>query len=355
MKSGLEGLEGKAASVPRASLSIVVIGRNEGQRLARCLESTRAVRGFEKIQLIYADSASTDGSPELAARYGAEVIVVHPERPTAAIGRNAGWRLATAEFVLLLDGDTVLHPDFPRAAFDAMSANSRICAVWGNLREIYPDKSIYTRVLDLDWVYAPGEVEACGGNVLMRRSALIEVDGFDGTLIAGEEPEMCRRLRACGYSILHIDHPMAGHDLHITRASQYWKHARRAGYAYAEVSDRFRQSEDPLWLADSRRCFILGSFWSLSILVAIIVAGIRLSLLPVAIWLCLFVTISLRSAWRSRWKDKNAITLMLYGAHSHLQKVPIVIGQLQYFLDKRRGRRRDLIEYKQNESGLPLR
>ncbi|MGA7258719.1 MAG: glycosyltransferase [Terracidiphilus sp.] len=335
---------------PAAELSIVVIGRNEGQRLARCLESVRAIRGFDKIQLVYADSGSTDGSPEVAAQFGAEVVVVHPERPTAAIGRNAGWRRATGELVLFLDGDTELNPDFPRAAFDSMATDSRICAVWGHRREIHPDRSIYIRVLDLDWIYAPGEVEACGGDVLMKRSALMEVDGYDSRLIAGEEPEMCRRLRALGYSILHIDYPMAGHDLHITRWSQYWKRARRSGYAYAEVSDRFRHSEDPLWLADSRRCFALGSFWIFSLLIAIIIASFRFSLLPLAIWLCLFLTISLRSAWKARWKVKNAITLMLYGVHSHLQQMPIFVGQLQYLLDKRRGRQRDLIEYRQDQT-----
>jgi glycosyltransferase involved in cell wall biosynthesis len=349
MGTGSGQLAGETADGGGLALSVVVIGRNEGQRLARCLKSIRCIRGFEKIQVIYADSASTDGSAELAAQYGAEVVVVYPERPTAAIGRNAGWRQASEEFVLFLDGDTELHPDYPRAAFDAMTVDCQICAVWGHRREMHPDQSIYNRVLDLDWVYAPGFMEACGGDVLMRRSALIAAGGYDEQLIAGEEPELCRRLRAQGYLILHIDHPMTGHDLHITHWSQYWKHARRAGYAYAEISERFRHSEDPLWLADARRCLILGSFWSLS-LAAAIVASLRFSYLPIAIWLFLFVSISLRSAWRARWKDASYITLFLYGVHSHLQKVPICIGQLQYILDKRRGRRREIIEYKQDKS-----
>jgi len=339
----------EGTEIAREALSVVVIGRNEGQRLARCLESIRAIRGFDEIQLIYADSDSTDGSPELAAECGAEVIVVHPERPTAAIGRNAGWRRATEEFILFLDGDTILHPDFPRAAFDAMSANAQMCAVWGHRRELYPDKSIYIRVLDLEWIYRPGIMEACGGDVLMRRSVLLEVGGFDDHLIAGEEPELCRRMRSRGYSILHIDHPMTRHDLQITRWSQYWKHARRAGYAYAEVSERFRFTEDPLWLADARREFILGCFWPVSF-VAALAASIHYRYLPMAIWLGLCLAVSFRSAWRARWKSDNAMTLFLYGLHSHLQHLPIALGQLQYILDKRRNRKRDLIEYKEKEA-----
>ena len=337
--------ESKSTEAAEAALSVVVIGRNEGQRLARCLESVRGIRGFQRIQLIYADSASVDGSPELAAQYGAEVTVVRPERPTAAIGRNAGWRRATEEFVLFLDGDTVLHPEFPMAAFNAMVADNKICAVWGHRRELYPEKSIYIRVLDLDWVYAPGIVEACGGDVLMRRSALIEAGGYDEQLIAGEEPELCRRMRTRGHLILHIDHPMTGHDLHITHWSQYWKHARRAGYAYAEISDRFHSSEDPFWRADARRSLVLGCFWSLSLAIAL-TASLRFSYLSLTVWLCLFLIFSARSAWRARWKKSSLAALFLYGIHSQLQHLPICIGQMQYSLDKRGGKKRNIIEYK---------
>jgi glycosyltransferase involved in cell wall biosynthesis len=330
---------------PALALSVVVIGRNEGQRLARCLESVRAIRGFGEIELIYVDSASTDGSPELAQRYGAEVIVVHPERPTAAVGRNAGWRRATSEMVLFLDGDTVVNADFPRAAIAAMDSDPRLSTVWGNLREIMPRQSIYNRALDLDWIYPIGIIEACGGNVLMRRSAIEKAGGFDDRLIAGEEPELCRRLRARGYLILHIDHPMALHDLAIKTWRQYWRRARRSGYAYAEVSDRFRNSEDPMWSGESRRTAIRAVGWSLS-LVAALAAGPWFGVIPFALWLAAFLLAALRSAWKARWKEKNAVTLFLYGVHSQLQHVPSFVGQLQYFFDKKYGRRRHLIEYK---------
>jgi glycosyltransferase involved in cell wall biosynthesis len=327
------------------SLSIVVIGRNEGERLARCLESVGALRGFAEVQVIYVDSASTDGSPETAARYGAQVVVVRPSRPTAAVGRNAGWRLASADFVLFLDGDTVLHPDFPQVAYDVMVADPHISTVWGHRREIHPEESIYNRVLDLDWIYAPGIVEACGGDVLMRTSALREVNGYDDHLIAGEEPELCRRLRARGYSIMHIDHPMTLHDLQITRWRQYWTRARRSGYAYAEVSDRFRHSNDPLWAADSRRSFTRAFVWIGTVAVALFTC-LWFGALPLLFWVATFLGSSLRSAWKARWKDSNPMTLFLYGIHSQIQHLPICVGQLQFLRDKKAQRRRGLVEYK---------
>ena len=329
----------------------MVIGRNEGLRLARCLESIRLIRGFdgESIQIIYVDSASKDGSPELASTYGAEVIIVHAERPTAALGRNAGWCVAKSEFVLFLDGDTVLHPDFVKAASEPMLQDASIVAVWGHRREIHPEVSIYNRILDLDWVYAPGIAEFCGGDVLMRRRALEQVGGYDNELIAGEEPEMCRRMRARGYRILHIDHPMTGHDLQMTRLSQYWKRATRAGHAFAEISRRFRDSDDPAWETDRKRNLLRGIFWAASLAIALIVSALRFTLLPLALWSALLIALSLRSAWKSRWKSHDVVTLLLYGVHSHLQQIPICIGQLRYALDQRRGNRRALIEYKESD------
>jgi len=333
------------------AISVVVIGRNEGQRLARCLESIRLIRGFdgESIEMIYVDSASQDGSTEVAATSGAEVIVVHAERPTAALGRNAGWRIAKAEFILFLDGDTILHPDFVKAALEPMSQDVSIAAVWGHRREIHPVASIYNRILDLDWVYAPGIAEFCGGDVLIRRRALDEVGGYDSELIAGEEPEMCRRMRACGYRILHIDHPMTGHDLQMTRFSQYWKRATRAGHAFAEISRRFRDSDDPAWETDRKRNLLRGIFWAASLAIALTASLLGFTILPLALWAALLIALSLRSAWKSRWKSHDVISLLLYGVHSHLQQIPICVGQLRYSMDQRRGNRRALIEYKESD------
>lgn len=350
MRDESENTAGSSADAALPALSIVVIGRNEGQRLASCLESIGQVRGVAVNDVIYVDSASTDGSPELAARYGATVIVVRPERPAAAIGRNAGWRRAASDLILFLDGDTVLHPDFARAACDALARDPSLAAAWGHRREIHPEASIYNRVLDLDWVYPPGLTEFCGGDVLMRRRVLVETGGFDERLIAGEEPELCRRIRARGYRILHIDCPMTGHDLQIMRWSQYWRRATRAGHAYAEVSERFRNSEDPFWSSDRRRNMIRASCWLVS-LAAAIAASVLFGVIPIALWLGLLLLLSLRSAWKARWKRATPGVLLLYGLHSQLQQVPIFVGQLQYDLSKRRKRSLKLIEYKQRHAG----
>jgi cellulose synthase/poly-beta-1,6-N-acetylglucosamine synthase-like glycosyltransferase len=331
-------------------LSVVVIGRNEGQRLKRCLASLAAVLGLGgEMEIIYVDSGSTDGSPGVASAFGAQVIVLNVERPTAAQGRNAGWPRAHAAYVLFLDGDTVLDPDFPKTALTALLENDSIAGVWGHRRELYPEHSIYNRVLDLDWIYPPGDSEFCGGDVLMRRSALEEVNGYDPALIAGEEPELCRRLRARGHRIVHIDSPMTGHDLAMTSWGQYWRRATRCGHAYAELSERFRSSDDPLWLAESRANLKRGGFWLLTLATTIV--ALPWSPIPLLASAALVFLLAARSGWNARWKvpsdAKGRVALLFaYGIHSHLQQIPICIGQLRYYLDRRAGKRRNLIEYR---------
>ena len=324
-------------------LSIVIIGRNEGDRLASCLQSVDSTRA--EAELIYVDSGSADRSSQVASDFGAQVIVLHGGIQTAARARNAGWQRALAPYVLFLDGDTILNQGFPAAALKVLESEPSIAAVWGHRRELYPEHSLYNRVLDLDWIYPAGITDYCGGDVVMRRSAIAEIEGYDPCLIAGEEPELCRRLRARGYRIMHIDFPMTRHDLNMMRFSQYWRRAERAGHAYAEVSDRFRGSADPMWLQESNRNLLSGGFWIGWLPIALMLGAIKsLWIIP---WLSLLPLLSARSACKARYKAPGqTMLLLLYGLHSHLQQIPILIGQLKYFLGRHLGEQRKQIEYK---------
>jgi len=337
----MSALSGTGSS-PLPMLSVVVIGRNEGERLERCLLSAQGIDGWTPAEILYVDSGSTDGSLDLAARLGAVVLPLSPGAFTAARARNLGWRHASGEMVLFLDGDTMVSAEFPLAALDELNKDAANAAAWGHRREICPCLSVYVRVLDLDWVYRPGETLFFGGDVLVRRAALESVGGFDEKLIAGEEPELCRRMRNQGWRIQHIDVPMTLHDLAITRFSQYWRRAVRAGYAFASVSARFRATSDPFWSKDALGNRLRGLFWLLSPVLAIALSIWLPSPLPFAIWLLLLTGLACRTAWQFHWKSADWTTLILYGFHSHLQQIPIFFGQMQFLLNGNKA----LMEYK---------
>ncbi|MGI9623736.1 MAG: glycosyltransferase, partial [Acidimicrobiales bacterium] len=227
-------------------IAVLVIGRNEGDRLIQCLRSVLGTNyPHRALEVVYVDSDSNDGSVQAALDLGVKVVEVSPERPCAAVGRNAGWRAVDADLILFLDGDTVLDPDFLTQAVGSFDEND-VAVVFGHRREMDTVGSIYNRTLDLDWVFPLGEVRFCGGDALMRRDVLALVDGFDEGLIAGEEPDLCRRMREIGYKIMHIDLAMTLHDLDMHHFSQYWKRGVRTGHAYAEVAQRFRGTDDAL-------------------------------------------------------------------------------------------------------------
>jgi hypothetical protein len=85
--------------------------------------------------------------------------------------------------------------------------------------------------------------------------------------------------------------------------------------------------------------------WVLS-LAAAVVASFWFGPIPLLLWFTLLLLLSLHSAWKARWKQASRWSLALYGVHSHFQQVPILVGQLQYELSKRQGKRQKLIEYK---------
>ncbi len=330
----------------QSQLSVVIIGRNEGERLEHCIRSVQAMNDPpEGMELIYVDSASTDGSPARAKALGAQVLVVHPERPAAAIGRNAGWRAATAPLILFLDGDTIVDPDFVKAALSSFT-DPKVAIVWGHLRERYPHASVYQQALDLDWVFPIGVSTFCGGIALMRRHVLEEVGGFNSQLIAGEDQEICHRIRVQGHLILHIDQQMALHDLAITRWSQYWLRAIRTGYAFAEVPTLLHDNPSQFWQRKSYKNVLHASMLVGLFLVGFIMTLLLISPWPLLLSVVLFLLLSVRSAVKARWKSNHLFTLLLYGLHSQFQHIPIAIGQLSYYYHRWRRQRRRLIEYK---------
>jgi cellulose synthase/poly-beta-1,6-N-acetylglucosamine synthase-like glycosyltransferase len=328
-------------------ISIVVIGRNEGLRLARCFESIASMSSVGLTELIYVDSDSRDDSINVAKRAGARVISLSASRPTAAAGRNAGWQVADAPLILFLDGDTVLDRDFVARSVTEFT-NPGVAVVFGNRRETNTS-SLFNRILDLDWAPAKRGVSMhCGGDALIRKEVLKKVGGYDEHLIAGEEPDMCRRIRSLGFLVLHVDLPMTGHDLAISSISQYWRRAVRSGYAYAEISHRSKKTKSTFWRYESRHNIAHGLLLLTLSPGAAISAILCHSLIPILVATAIVASLATRTCVRTKTRSSSLLIRILYGIHSQLIHLPIFLGQLQFWRNYLTGRESTLIEYKRS-------
>ena len=338
---GLTTSEPAGASHLR-EVGVVVIGRNEGDRLRRCLDSLP--RG---LPIVYVDSGSTDGSPALAARANASVIVLDASAPfTAARGRNAGLEKLRAEhpsveFAQLIDGDCVLAPAWLAVALAELRGDPRVAVVCGRRRERFPDASVYNRLCDLEWDCEVGEARECGGDALVRTSALAAIGGFRGSMIAGEEPELCLRLREAGWKIRRIAAEMTLHDAAIHRFGQWWRRQVRAGYAYA-LCFALHGSSPERFRARELRSIV---FWAAGVPAAAMLLGALygpLAFLPLALYVVLY-----RRVRDSRLRrDPEIRHARLDAAFCTLGKFAQLSGLTRFAWDRLRGKREELIEYK---------
>lgn len=256
-------MDGPSPPAETQRLGIVVIGRNEGERLRACLASV--CDGSRPV--VYVDSNSTDGSPALARSFGAELVELDMTLPfSAGRARNAGFerlkRIApNVEFVQFVDGDCEVVSTWLDAALRSFDGAPNVAVICGRRRERHPDRSIYNGLCDIEWDSDVGEAESCGGDAMFRAEAFAQVGGFDPGIVAGEEPELCIRLRAKGHRILRIAEEMTLHDAAIYRFAQWWKRSVRSGHAYAELAYLHGRTDGDV----GARPTLSNLFWALGV------------------------------------------------------------------------------------------
>jgi GT2 family glycosyltransferase len=328
-------------------VGVVVIGRNEGARLERCLAGLLRTG----VPVVYADSGSSDASVEHARRAGARVVELDPSRPfSAARGRNEGFEaLLTAapnlEFVQFVDGDCELDPGWLEAAVASLTDHPERVLVCGRLRERAPGNSVYNRLCQLEWDEPVGPITSCGGLFMVRQQAFARLGGFDTSLISSEEPEFCARLAAAGGELFRIEAPMASHDADMERLREWWTRQQRCGYGDLDSALRFGQNQ---------RRVVSVWLWSFGWLVASLagmgVAGARAGVAGVAVLLAGALAIpvvqALRVARRSIAEGREGRDALTLGCFLVLGKWPRLQGQLRYLWDRIRGGPARLIEYR---------
>jgi GT2 family glycosyltransferase len=326
------------------SIGVVLIGRNEGERLIRSLNSV--IDGSRPV--VYVDSGSTDGSCEAARERGAEVVELDLSIPfTAARARNAGFQYLRqhhpdVEWVQFIDGDCEVVQGWIEAAAQTLRDNPKAVAVCGYRRERYPEKTVYNRICDIEWQMGPiGEVTHFGGDVMISAIPLEAIGGYNNNVIAAEDDEVSVRLRQAGGKILRIDRVSTLHDADMHSVSQWWKRAIRCGYGFALVSSLHGASPERKFVKEVTRTLI----WGLGLpLVALILAipTRGLSLLLLARYPLSAVKI-IASMKKQGYSQAEAIA---WGISCATSAFPNVIGIIKFYLDRVQNKQYKIIEYK---------
>jgi glycosyltransferase involved in cell wall biosynthesis len=332
-------------------VGVVIIGRNEGPRLIRSLESLTP----QSNAIVYVDSGSADDSVHQAHSRRVHVVQMDLSKPfTASRARNAGFDALMEKWphiskVQFVDGDCQILPGWLADASAALDADPNRVAACGWGLEIHPEHSIYNRICQVEWrTGSAGEVAAFGGLVMIRTDAFSAVGGFDEDVVAAEDDELAFRLRRNGGVILKLDRDCFAHDANILRFGQWWKRAQRGGYAYAQVSSMHGSGPEKKFVKELQRTNRWGIVVpALAIAAAPFTRGLTLGVLaryPIAM---------ARAAQTARRRGNTWPDSVAWGISCGLAVFPQAIGARQFTRNQRRGQTHQMIEYKTSPAVAP--
>lgn len=321
-------------------VGVVAIGRNEGERLQKCLMSVYGKVG----KVVYVDSGSTDGSVDMASSLGVEVVKLDMMLPfTAARARNEGFKrlrelAPEIKYVQFVDGDCEVVGGWLSKAALFLNEHQEIAIVCGRRRERYPNHTVYNLLCDMEWDTPVGEAKSCGGDAMMRVYAFELVSGFRDRLIAGEEPELCVRLRKENWKIWRLGEEMTLHDAAIMRIRQWWKRSMRCGYAYAEGAHLHGSPPERHRVKVSRSVLLWGLVIpAISTCLTIYLGEWGLAVL--LIYPAQIIRLAIKGTRSAKENWLSALFLVL-------GKFPEAMGQLKFLYNRLTGRTARLIEYK---------
>jgi GT2 family glycosyltransferase len=185
------------------TISFIIPVRNDAKLLSHCLASIKANRtAASGVQIIVADNGSTDGSAEVAADAGAEVLV-RPGLPVGRLRNEAAGR-ATGEVLAFVDADHEIGSEWVAAALAGLTQTGAagigaLChtpsqATW--VQRAYDRlRQRPSELTEVEWLGA--------GNLAVRAAAFHAVGGFDIALESCEDVDLCNRLRSRGLTLVN--------------------------------------------------------------------------------------------------------------------------------------------------------
>ena len=190
----------------RSDLAVSVVVPSHGRllRLRWLLnaleEQTLGRDRFEVVVVHDYDDAQTAAMIErhpLAQAGVVRSVRIDPARARASRQRNIGWRAARAPAVAFVDDDCRPHPEWLERLVHA-AARAPDAIVQGTVVGDPLEADVFARPLVRTLWVTPPDPRAQTANILYPKTLLERVDGFDESLVVGEDMELCLRCRRAG-------------------------------------------------------------------------------------------------------------------------------------------------------------
>lgn len=196
-------------------ISFIVIGRNEQEHIARCLDSILFVTNSDCVksyEIIYVDSNSSDNSLNILASYPYISVYQISGKCNAAAGRTVGAQHATGDVLFFIDADMELLPGFISSVTDH-GLNLKYDLVRGNLRNIFNYRShdYHTTLFNTNKLKSFDKLVFPAGMFMIKREVWNVVNGFRTRYVICEEMDMGLRLVRKGIWTTYINIIMANH------------------------------------------------------------------------------------------------------------------------------------------------
>ncbi len=220
-------------------VTVIIVTYNSHQDIQACLEAVLRSTNVD-LEVIVADNASTDGTPELVRQtFPAVHLVEHEANLGFAEANNRAMRLAQGDFVFLLNADAVVAADAIAILAKRMASDPQIavlapkmlflqepCVI--NSAGLQSNRIFYTcdrGFLEYDRGQYDEEAEvigACGGAMFVRRSIIQELGLFDDRyFMYYEDIDFCIRAWIAGYKVMYTPEAIVYHRMRASGRSEY--------------------------------------------------------------------------------------------------------------------------------------
>jgi glycosyltransferase involved in cell wall biosynthesis len=199
----------KASSASAVWISVVIPCYNAAAIVPRQLRALADQRNARPWEVVVADNGSTDGTRRAAEAWRSRlprlVVVDAAARRGAAYARNAGAAAARGENLAFCDADDEVAPGWLAAVGTALRRHEAV-ACRTELRKLNSGATGSARgAVQRDGLqyygYPPFLPYSGGGQLALRRRVFEALGGFDETLLACEDTDLCWRLQLAGYRL----------------------------------------------------------------------------------------------------------------------------------------------------------